>query len=182
VRRQPKDQPFALNLWFNACHAEDGDRRPGLHFASPQSADGMYDDIAMPPSRLNDPAIFESLPDCLQTSITRERFFWRWCLGQCLVSRTGNAKLYQGGQFVPPYQLGKRGERQKKARNESDKLPARLQKWTETRRPEATAIITRMRRPADTRLVAPSQSLDLQPLRHRAISLSISVFLRCQAS
>jgi choline-sulfatase len=79
VRQQPKDQPFALNLWFNACHAEDGDRRPGIgHFAWPQSADGMYDDVAMPAPRLNDPAIFEALPDFLQTSITRERFFWRW--------------------------------------------------------------------------------------------------------
>jgi hypothetical protein len=78
VRDQPKDQPFALNLWFNACHAEDGDRRPGLHFAWPQSADGMYDDAAMPAPRLNEPGIFENLPEFLQTSITRERFFWRW--------------------------------------------------------------------------------------------------------
>lgn len=78
VRRQPKDKPFALNLWFNACHAEDGDRRPGLHFAWPQSADPMYDDAVMPPPRLNDPAVFENLPDFFQTSITRERFFWRW--------------------------------------------------------------------------------------------------------
>ncbi len=78
VRRQSKDQPFALHLWFNACHAEDGDRRPGLHFAWPQSADGMYDDVALPAPRLNDPAIFENLPEFFQTSITRERYFWRW--------------------------------------------------------------------------------------------------------
>ena len=26
LQQQPKDQPFALNMWFNACHAEDGDR------------------------------------------------------------------------------------------------------------------------------------------------------------
>ena len=78
VRQQPKDQPFALHLWFNACHAEDGDRRPGLHFAWPQSADGMYEDVPMPLPRLNDPAIFEALPEPFQTSITRERFFWRW--------------------------------------------------------------------------------------------------------
>lgn len=79
VKQQPKDKPFVLNLWFNACHAEDGDRRPGIgHFAWPQSANGMYDDVQMPPPRLNDPAIFENLPDFLQTSITRERYFWRW--------------------------------------------------------------------------------------------------------
>lgn len=79
VKRQPKDKPFALNLWFNACHAEDGDRRPGIgHFAWPQSADGLYEDREMYPPRLNDPAIFEALPDFFKTSITRERYFWRW--------------------------------------------------------------------------------------------------------
>ena len=28
--------------------------------------------------RLDDPAIFEALPDFLKSSITRERYFWRW--------------------------------------------------------------------------------------------------------
>lgn len=79
LKQQPKDKPFALNLWFNACHAEDGDRRPGIgQFAWPQSANGLYEDRPMPPPRLNDPAIFEALPDFLQTTINRERFFWRW--------------------------------------------------------------------------------------------------------
>lgn len=79
IKNQPKDQPFALNMWFNACHAEDGDRRPGIgHFAWPRAVDGMYDDIEIYPPRLNDPEIFESQPDFLKTSITRERYFWRW--------------------------------------------------------------------------------------------------------
>jgi arylsulfatase A-like enzyme len=79
IKSQPQDKPFALNLWFNACHAEDGDRRPGIgHFAWPQSADGMYDDIVIAPPRLNDPTIFDGLPDFLQTTINRERYFWRW--------------------------------------------------------------------------------------------------------
>lgn len=79
VKSQPKDQPFALSLCFNACHAEDGDRRPGIgHFPWPRAVDGMYEDIEIPAPRLNDPAIFESQPDFFQTSITRERWFWRW--------------------------------------------------------------------------------------------------------
>lgn len=79
LKSQPKDQPFALNLWFNACHAEDSDRRPGIgHYPWPDSTAGMYDDIEIPPPRLNDPAIFEALPDFLQTTINRERYFWRW--------------------------------------------------------------------------------------------------------
>ncbi|RMF44477.1 MAG: DUF4976 domain-containing protein, partial [Planctomycetota bacterium] len=79
IRRVPADQPFALNLWFNACHAEDGDRRPGIgHFPWPRAVDGLFDDQEMPQPRLADPTIFESLPDFLKTTINRERYFWRW--------------------------------------------------------------------------------------------------------
>jgi len=79
IKEQPKDQPFALNLWFNATHAEDGDRRPGIgHFPWPRAVDGMYEDITIDPPRLHDPAIFERHPDFLQTTINRERYFWRW--------------------------------------------------------------------------------------------------------
>jgi len=79
IKSQPKDKPFALNLWFNACHAEDGDRRPGIgQFPWPESANGMYEDITISPPKLNDPATFDRLPEHLRTSITRERYFWRW--------------------------------------------------------------------------------------------------------
>lgn len=79
VKNQPEGKPFALNLWFNACHAEDGDRRPGIgHFAWPRAVDDLYEDLEIYPPRLNDPAIFDALPDFLRTTITRERFFWRW--------------------------------------------------------------------------------------------------------
>lgn len=79
IESQPADKPFALNLWFNACHAEDSDRRPGIgHFPWPQSTNGMYEDVTIGPPRLNDPAIFDSQPDFLQTTINRERYFWRW--------------------------------------------------------------------------------------------------------
>ncbi len=79
LKKQSKDKPFALNLWFNACHAEDDDRRPGMgHNPWPQSTDGMYEKISVPLPRLNDPEIFEKLPDFFKTSITRERYFWQW--------------------------------------------------------------------------------------------------------
>lgn len=79
IQRHPKDKPFALNMWFNACHAEDSDRRPGIgHFPWPRAVDGMYEDLDPAKPRLNDPAIFESQPDFLKTTINRERFFWRW--------------------------------------------------------------------------------------------------------
>lgn len=79
IRNQPEGKPFALNMWFNACHAEDRDRRPGIgHFPWPRAVDGMYEDIEIAPPRLSDPAIFNALPDFLKTTINRERFFWRW--------------------------------------------------------------------------------------------------------
>ena len=79
VKNQPKDQPFALNMWFNACHAEDGDRRPGIgHFPWPRAVDGMYEDVVFDPPRLDRPEIFDSQPEFLQTTINRERYFWRW--------------------------------------------------------------------------------------------------------
>ncbi len=79
IESQPEEQPFCLHLWFNAAHAEDGDKRPGVgHFPWPKAVDGMYDDVDIPVPRLSDPAIYESQPDLLKQSINRERYFWRW--------------------------------------------------------------------------------------------------------
>jgi len=78
LQEQPSDQPFCLTVSFNATHAEDGDKRPGIgHFPWPRIMDGRYDDQEIPLPRLNDPAIYESQPDFLKQSINRERFFWR---------------------------------------------------------------------------------------------------------
>ena len=77
IRTQPRDRPFLLHLWFNASHAEDNDRRPGAgHHPWPQSADGLYDDVAIPSPRLGTTAITEAHPPFLLQSINRERFFW----------------------------------------------------------------------------------------------------------
>jgi arylsulfatase A-like enzyme len=79
IKSQPKGKPFALNMWFNACHAEDSDRRPGIgHFAWPRAVDGMYDDVSFTSPRLSNVEIFNALPDFLKTTINRERYFWRW--------------------------------------------------------------------------------------------------------
>ena len=79
IKTQPKDKPFALNMWFNACHAEDSDHRPGIgHFPWPQSVNGMYENIDIAKPRLNAPAIFNQHPNFLQTTINRQRYFWRW--------------------------------------------------------------------------------------------------------
>ena len=76
---QPEDQPFCLTVSFNATHAEDGNKRPGIgHYPWPKVTDGMYEDQQMPLPPLNAPAIYESQPDFLKRSINRQRFFWRW--------------------------------------------------------------------------------------------------------
>jgi len=79
LESQPKGKPFVLNLWFNAGHAEDGDRRPGIgHFPWTKATHPMYEDIKVPPPRLNAPEIFESQPQHMKDSLNRERYFWRW--------------------------------------------------------------------------------------------------------
>ena len=79
LKEQPKDQPFCLQLSFNATHAEDGDKRPGIgHYPWPKVTNGMYEDQQMPLPKLRDPAIYEAQPDFLKKSINRQRYFWRW--------------------------------------------------------------------------------------------------------
>lgn len=79
LREQSSDKPFMLSLWFNAAHAEDGDKRPGIgHYPWTKATHPMYEDIKVPAPRLGAPEIFESQPDFLKDSINRERFFWRW--------------------------------------------------------------------------------------------------------
>jgi len=75
----PKGKPWCLSVSFNAVHAEDGDKRPGIgHFPWPKAVDGMYDDVTVPPPRLSRPEVFGRHPDFLKKSMNRQRFFWRW--------------------------------------------------------------------------------------------------------
>ena len=79
LNQQPLDQPFCLTISFNATHAEDGDRRPGIgHYPWPKVMDGRYDDQQMPLPQLDHPGIYKSQPEFLKQSINRQRFFWRW--------------------------------------------------------------------------------------------------------
>lgn len=74
------DQPFCLSVNFSSAHAEDRDRTPGRkgHYPVISAAKTMYQDTEIPPPRLNDPAIFENMPDFLKKSLNRQRYFWRW--------------------------------------------------------------------------------------------------------
>ncbi|MBN2293010.1 MAG: sulfatase [Pirellulales bacterium] len=79
LRSQKASQPFCLQVCFNASHAEDNDRRPGIgHFPWPKAVDGMYDDVPMPKPRLGDAKYFNAAPEFLRDSMNRDRFYWRW--------------------------------------------------------------------------------------------------------
>lgn len=72
-------KPFCLSISFNAAHAEDSDKRPGIgHYPWPKAVDGLYEDMLMPEPRLSDPAIFAAHPQFLKESMNRDRFYWRW--------------------------------------------------------------------------------------------------------
>ena len=79
IDQQKNKGPFCLSVSFNAAHAEDADKRPGIgHFPWPKAVDGMYEDISIKTPRLSDPKIFDSHPDFMKKSMNRIRYFWRW--------------------------------------------------------------------------------------------------------
>ena len=79
INQQKGGEPFCLSISFNAAHAEDGDKRPGIgHFPWPSAVDGMYDDVEITAPRLSAPEIFESHPEFMKKSMNRIRYFWRW--------------------------------------------------------------------------------------------------------
>jgi len=75
----PEGKPFCLSVSFNAVHAEDGDKRPGIgHYPWPKAVDGMYEDVTVPRPRLSEPEVFNAHPEFLKKCMNRQRFFWRW--------------------------------------------------------------------------------------------------------
>ena len=69
------DEPFMLTVWFNAPHAEDGNP---VQFVPPARYDHLYAGIDFPDPPTSDPGFFLGLPEFLQQSLNRVRWFWRW--------------------------------------------------------------------------------------------------------
>ena len=79
IESNPADKPFCLSVSFNASHAEDGDKRPGIgHFPWPKAVDGLYEDVEIPDPLYSAPEIFAAHPEFMKKSMNRQRFFWRW--------------------------------------------------------------------------------------------------------
>lgn len=78
LKGSSKEQPFCLSVSFSSVHAEDENHLPGRkgHYPVIHAVQDMYEDVEIPPPRLRDPVIFESLPEFLKTSMNRQRYFW----------------------------------------------------------------------------------------------------------
>lgn len=65
------DEPFCLAMSFKAAHCQDGDPHP---FQPDHRYDALYNDVTIPTVPKTEPAVFENLPEWLQTSEGRVRW------------------------------------------------------------------------------------------------------------
>lgn len=70
-----KEDPFCLSLSFWSPHADDGDEE---QYFWADYVDSLYADVEIPLPKTADPAFFEALPEFLQTSMNRKRWYWRY--------------------------------------------------------------------------------------------------------
>lgn len=73
--KSSKDQPFCLSLSFWSPHADDGKEE---QYFWPEYVDHLYQDAVIPVHETADPEFFKALPEFLQTSMNRERWYWRF--------------------------------------------------------------------------------------------------------
>ncbi len=69
------DQPFCLSLSFWSPHADDGAVE---QYFWPEYCNNLYADHVIPVPETADPAFFEALPERLQTTMNRKRWYWRY--------------------------------------------------------------------------------------------------------
>lgn len=70
-----KETPFCLSLSFWSPHAEDSKAE---QYFWPDYVDSLYENDIIPTPGTADPAFFEALPEFLQTSMNRKRWYWRY--------------------------------------------------------------------------------------------------------
>ena len=69
------DQPFALSVSFSAPHPEDDN--PDQYIYDTAYED-LYQNDTIPPANVSDPVYFDLLPDFIQDSLGRDRWFQRF--------------------------------------------------------------------------------------------------------
>ena len=70
-----KEEPFCLSLSFWSPHANDGEEE---QYFWAKYTDSLYSENEIPLPETADPAFFEALPEFLQTSMNRKRWYWRY--------------------------------------------------------------------------------------------------------
>jgi arylsulfatase A-like enzyme len=75
IQQAGSEKPFCLSLSFSAPHADDDAK--SQYFWN-ESLDTMYSNNTMPIPSTANPAFYESLPDFLKGTMSRERWFWRF--------------------------------------------------------------------------------------------------------
>jgi len=75
IRGTDPDQAFCLSLSTWAPHAHDEEEQ---QYFWPQACNDLYRDVMIPPPQLGEAEYFASLPEFVQRSMNRERWFWRF--------------------------------------------------------------------------------------------------------
>ena len=75
LKKAPADQPFCLNISFNAPHAED--RSPD-QYIYPEKLSDLYEDVTLPPPPLQEEKYFMEQPEYVREGMNRIRWYWRF--------------------------------------------------------------------------------------------------------
>ena len=68
-------EPFCLSLSFWSPHADDGEEE---QYFWPEYCNDLYTEIDIPVPETANPEFFDSLPEFLQNTMNRKRWFWRY--------------------------------------------------------------------------------------------------------
>jgi arylsulfatase A-like enzyme len=75
IKNAPDDQPFCLNISFNAPHAED--RSPD-QYIYPEKLQDLYADVEIPPAPISEEKYFLDQPEFVRNGMNRIRWYWRF--------------------------------------------------------------------------------------------------------
>lgn len=75
IKESVDKSPFCLSLSFSAPHADDDSKE---QYFWPAYLDSLYAGVTMPIPSTADPAFYESQPDFLKGTMSRERWHWRF--------------------------------------------------------------------------------------------------------
>ena len=75
IRESVRQEPFCLSVSFSAPHADDDSKE---QYFWPPSLDTLYANVKMPVPATARKEFYDSLPDFLKGTMSRERWYWRF--------------------------------------------------------------------------------------------------------